>query len=63
MKVLAIVLAVVFIVLCILTATGAMSFAPALGVDGTHHTKHAVLYAVLALLSLVWFRFASAPRR
>jgi hypothetical protein len=57
MKALAIVLAIIFIVLAILTFTGVAHFAPFLGLDGTHHTKHAVLYLVLALLSLIWLRF------
>jgi hypothetical protein len=63
MKALAIFLALVFVVLCILAATGLMAFAPPLGIDGTHHMKHAVFYAVLALLCLVWARFANASAR
>ncbi len=60
MKILALVLAAVFILLAVLAATGSTSFMPVLGLDGTHHVKHAILYAILAILSLVWFRFASA---
>lgn len=63
MKALAIFLALLFVILCILAATGLLAFAPALGIDGTHHTKHAVFYAALALLCVVWARFANAARR
>jgi hypothetical protein len=57
MKALAIVLAVVFLAACGYYLTPA----------GGHHLKHAVVFLVLALLSLVWLRFqssgASAPSR
>ena len=57
MKILALVLAVVFIVFAITAATGICNAVPALGFDGTHHIKHAILYAVLAVLSAMWYRF------
>ncbi len=57
MKPLAIILAVIFIVLAICAIVGVNAGVHALGLDGTRHTKHAVIYAVLAILSLVWLRF------
>jgi hypothetical protein len=65
MKNLALVLAIVFIILAILTATGIASFLPAIGLDGHHHAKHTILYFVLAVLCFIWMRFASsaAPAR
>lgn len=60
MKGLALVLALAFLVLAILAGTGmANVHSHALGVDGTHHLKHTVLYVILAVLSLVWMRFQS----
>ncbi len=59
MKNLALVLAIIFIILAVTVALGLSSAAPILGMNGEHHTKHAVLYAVLAVLSLVWYRFQS----
>ena len=60
MKVLGILLAILFFVLAILTATGAAHFAPVLGLNGVHHVKHTILYAVLGVLSLLWVRFTAA---
>lgn len=57
MKALAILLAILFLVLAILTATGVASFAPAIGLNGHHHVKHTILYAVLAVFSVLWLRF------
>ncbi len=57
MKNLAIVLAFVFIALSICVYLGVWNGLPAIGLDGTHHVKHAILYAILAILSLLWFRF------
>lgn len=70
MKYLALILAIVFAVLAILAATGFASavpllgarFADMLGVDGDHHVKHTIVYAVLALLCLVWMRFSRSAR-
>jgi tryptophan-rich sensory protein len=61
MKVLAVVLGVIFVILAILTATGAAHFAPAIGLNGQHHTKHTILYAVLAILCFVWARMSTEP--
>ena len=57
MKPLAIVLALLFVVLAICAFVGVNAGVHALGLDGARHTKHAVIYAVLAILSLVWLRF------
>jgi hypothetical protein len=53
MKMLALVLAAVFLVIAVLYWTG--HFIPA-GV----HLKHGIVSVVLALLCLVWFRFQTA---
>ncbi|MEO6913885.1 MAG: hypothetical protein ABI182_07695 [Candidatus Baltobacteraceae bacterium] len=63
MKMLALVLGIIFIVLAILTATGATSFLPVLGLDGHPHVKHTILYVVLAILSFLWMRFQSNTTR
>ncbi len=65
MKILAIVLAVVFVVLGVMAWTGSSNMLPAIGLDGTHHTKHAIGYFVLAILCLVWMRMSggAADRR
>ena len=60
MKILAIVLTLVFVVLAVLAATGAASFSHALGLDGTHHVKHAIVYIILAILCVIWARFAGS---
>ena len=59
MKVLAVVLGIIFIVLAILTWTGATHFLPAIGLDGHHHTKHTILYAVLAVVCFIWARMST----
>lgn len=65
MKPLAIVLGIIFVILAILTATGIAHFAPVLGLNGERHTKHTILYAVIAILCFVWARMSteSAPVR
>ncbi len=56
MKILATGLAAAFFVVAILFATGTLQI-------GTHepgpHYKHAILFALLGLLSLLWLRFQS----
>lgn len=56
MKLVAIVLAVAFFLIAALYATGVLQI-------GAHeagpHLKHAVLFAILGVLSLVWMRFQS----
>lgn len=59
MKVLAVVLGILFVILAILTATGVAHFLPALGLNGERHTKHTILYAVLAILCFVWARMST----
>jgi len=61
MKVLAVVLGIIFIVLAVLTWTGAARFLPAIGLDGVHHVKHTILYAVIAVLCFVWARMSATP--
>jgi hypothetical protein len=60
LKVLAIVLFVVFVVAAVLAFTGAANFSHLLGFDGQRHVKHGIVYAVLAVLSLLWMRMAPA---
>lgn len=60
MKPLALVLALVFFVVGILYMTGTLQF---LVHDSGPHMKHAIVSWVLALLSLIWFRFQSQPAR
>lgn len=59
MKVLAVVIGIIFIILAILTWTGAASFLPAIGLDGKHHLKHTILYFVIAVLAFVWARMST----
>jgi hypothetical protein len=62
MRAVAVLLAIVFFVLAALYWTGALQFA--VREPGGPHHKHAVLFAVLGILSLIWFRFqSSAPSR
>ena len=58
MKPLAILLAIAFFVLGALYWTGTLQIA--VHEPGPHH-KHAVLFAGLGILSLIWYRFQSAP--
>jgi hypothetical protein len=53
MKQLALILAVVCLVIAVLYWTGH-------GWPSGVHTKHGIVFAVLALLCLVWYRFQSA---
>ena len=59
MKAIAAVLGIIFIVLAILAWTGAVRFAPVLGLDGHHHTKHGIVYIILAVLCFVWARMST----
>lgn len=60
MKILALVLVAVFIIAAILAFTGAANFSHILGFDGQRHVKHAIVYAILAVLALLWVRMAPA---
>lgn len=61
MKVLAVVLGIVFIILAILTWTGVSNALPAIGLNGHHHAKHAILYAVIAVFCFIWARMSAEP--
>lgn len=54
------VLFVVFLIAAVLAFTGMAHFSHVLGFDGQHHVKHGIVYAVLAVLSLLWMRMAPA---
>jgi len=56
MKALAVIVAIVCFVLAILYWTGTLQMGAS--TPGPHH-KHAVLFAVLGIVALVWFRFVS----
>jgi len=57
MKIVSIALAVVFFIVAALYATGALQ----LGAHGGGpHIKHAILFVILGILSLVWMRFQGA---
>ncbi len=59
MRALAVVIAIVCLALAVLYWTGLLQF----GVThpGPHHT-HAILFAVIGVLALVWLRFQSGAR-
>ena len=64
MKVLAVVLGILFVLAAIATATGALHFSHVLGFDGVRHTKHTILYAIIAILCFAWARMSeNAPAR
>lgn len=65
MKVLAVVLGIIFVLAAIAAATGVLHFSHPLGFDGKPHTKHTILYAVIAVLCFLWARMSteSAPVR
>lgn len=58
MKMLALIVAILCFLLAVLYWLG-VKLVPALGMDGQHHLKHAILFFILGVLSLVWMRFAS----
>ncbi len=62
MKPLALILAVVFFVVGLLYGLGKIEFLTKSGAAHAHHMSHLVLFWVLALLSLIWYRFQSSPR-
>lgn len=64
MRTLAVVVGVIFVLAAICSATGILHFSHALGFDGARHTKHTILYAVIALLCFAGARMSSsAPAR
>jgi hypothetical protein len=60
LKILATVLFIVFLIAAVLAFTGVAHFSHVLGFDGQRHMKHGIVYAVLAVLSLLWMRMAPA---
>ena len=64
MKPLALALAVIFFIIAILYGTGVLQYGAheTASHPGGPHLKHAVLFAILGVLSLVWMRFQSTPR-
>ena len=58
MKAVSIVLAIAFFVIAALYWTGTLQIA--VRDPGMPHHKHAVLFAGLGILCLIWFRFQSA---
>jgi len=60
LKILATVLFIVFLIAAVLAFTGVAHFSHVLGFDGQRHIKHGIVYAVLAVLSLLWMRMAPA---
>lgn len=63
MKPLALLLALVSFVLGILYGLGTINIFTKSGTEHTHHITHLVLCWILALLSLIWYRFQSNPSR
>jgi hypothetical protein len=61
MKVIAIALAIVFFVLGILYGLGKINFLTESGAGHQHHITHLVISWALALLCLIWARFAGSP--
>jgi hypothetical protein len=60
MKALAIVLAIVFFIVGLLYGMGMLNVLTRSGQAHAHHITHLVVFWILALLCLVWFRFQSA---
>jgi FtsH-binding integral membrane protein len=63
MKVLANVLAFVFLVIGLLYGLGTINFFTNTGEAHAHHISHLVICWVLALLCLVWARFQNSNSR
>ena len=60
MRALAIVIGIIFAIGAVLAFTGNAHFSHTLGFDGHRHTKHGILYAVIAVLAFIWARMAGA---
>ncbi len=60
MKALALVLAVFFFIVAILYAAGAIQFF--VSHPGGRHITHAVLFAAIGVLCLIWMRFQTSGR-
>ncbi len=63
MKTLALALAVIFFILGILYGLGTINVFTKSGTEHAHHVSHLVVCWVLALLSMIWYRFQSSPSR
>jgi len=64
MKIVALVLAVVFLAIGVAYLTGALQIATSDPAPGKHHLGHFVLFTGLAVLSVIWSRFAGkAPAK
>lgn len=63
MKGIALVLALAFFAIGILYFMGTINWFTVSGTAHQHHSTHAILAWVLALLCLIWARFQSAPSR
>jgi hypothetical protein len=62
-KTLALALAVIFFILGILYGLGTINVFTKSGTEHAHHVSHLVVCWVLALLSMIWYRFQSSPAR
>jgi hypothetical protein len=62
-KTLALALAVIFFILGILYGLGTINVFTKSGTEHAHHVSHLVVCWVLALLSMIWYRFQSSPSR
>lgn len=60
MKIVALALAVIFFIIAILYAAGVLQVGSH---HGGRHISHAILFAVLGILSLVWMRFQTGASR
>jgi hypothetical protein len=56
--VLLVLLAIVFAILAVLYEMGSIQFLTSSGTGHAHHTTHAILFGILAVLSLVGANFA-----